>query len=87
LLELDDSGTILADRLLIACGREPRLEILAPSILASIGPVDRPVTNTPGLYLAGDVVSCERRQVGIAVGSGILSAMAVEGYLRGGPSR
>jgi thioredoxin reductase (NADPH) len=87
LLELDDSGTIRADRLLIACGRESRLEMLDPSILAGIGPVDRPVTNTPGLYLAGDVVSGEKRQVGIAVGSGISSAMAAEGYLRGGPSR
>jgi len=87
LLELDDSGTMLVDRILIACGREPRLEILGPSILASIGSADRPFTSIPGLYLAGDAVSGERRQVGIAIGSGISSAMAAEGYLRGGPSR
>ncbi|MGD0818787.1 MAG: NAD(P)/FAD-dependent oxidoreductase [Methanomassiliicoccales archaeon] len=82
-LELEGMGTIEADRLLIACGREPRLDILDPSLAAlSVSSGRTSVADIPGLYLAGDVVAGGRRQVGIAIGSGLNAAMLAEQYLR-----
>lgn len=82
-LELEGMETIEADRLLIACGREPRLDILGPSLVGLLMSGDRTsVTGIPGLYLAGDVVADGRRQVGIAIGSGLTAAMLAEQYLR-----
>jgi thioredoxin reductase (NADPH) len=82
-LELESMETIEADRLLIACGREPRMEILDHS-LAALSISSDPTTNAniPGLFLAGDVLTYRRRQVGIAVGSGLNAAMQAEQHLR-----
>lgn len=82
-LELESIGTIEADRLLIACGREPRMEILDNSLAAlSISSDPTSEANIPGLFLAGDVLTGKRRQVGIAIGSGLDAAMKAEQYLR-----
>lgn len=82
LLEIKEEGPIEVDRLLIACGREPRLDILDPSILPP-GQTLSPGTNVPGLFLAGDVVGGRERQVGIAIGSGMSAAMKAELFLAG----
>jgi thioredoxin reductase (NADPH) len=82
-LELDKGEPIEADRLLIACGREPQLDILYPPHLALLTSGDQgQVAGIPGIYLAGDVAANGRRQVGIAVGSGLNAAMLAEHYLR-----
>jgi len=73
---------IAPDLILMACGRTPNLEILAPDLqrkLDSRGGL--PETNIPGLYLAGDVARGEQRQTGIAVGDGICAAMLIHAYL------
>ena len=61
------------DYLLIASGRNSNYELL---------PKDLEKNNIPGLYIAGDVRTGKFRQIGIAVGEGILVAMKVETYLR-----
>lgn len=65
--------TSRSDYILIACGRKPNKEFLSKDLEKS---------NTPGLYLAGDVRTGDFRQVGIAVGDGIRAAISVEKYLR-----
>lgn len=81
-LELNGANPVEADRLLIACGREPRLDILEPPLGALLRSDDIHAAGVPGLYLAGDVASDRKRQVGIAVGSGLTAAMLAEQYLR-----
>lgn len=81
-LELEGAENIDADRLLIACGREPRLDIMDAPLAAPGRPGDQADVFAPGIYLAGDVMADGRRQVGIAVGSGLTAAMMAEQYLR-----
>ena len=82
-VETDGMGPIETDRLLIACGREPRLDILASSLIALSSTGERThAADMPGLYLAGDIVADRRRQAGIAIGSGLNAAMLAEQYLR-----
>ena len=64
----------VSDYVLIACGRKPNLELLSNNLKKS---------NIPGLFIAGDVKTGKFRQVGIAIGKGIYSAMSAENYLRG----
>ena len=83
-LEIEGVGMIEIDRLLMACGREPQLDILDPPLIARSTDGDITMAaSVPGLFLAGDVVAEGRRQVGIAVGSGLTAAMMAERYLRG----
>jgi thioredoxin reductase (NADPH) len=77
---LDKGDDLQSDRLLIACGREPRPEIHDLSLLTAI---KGPGEVIPGLFLSGDLVAGEYRQLGIAVGSGLNAAMMAERYLRG----
>ncbi|MFH1579969.1 MAG: NAD(P)/FAD-dependent oxidoreductase [Thermoplasmatota archaeon] len=76
---------LVGDYVLVACGREPNLELLRDSDLGV--PIARggpPMTNVPGLFLVGDAVRENCRQTGIAVGDGILAAMLAERYVKGG---
>ncbi len=67
------------DYLLIACGREPEDALLRR--LARTGKIANHVT--PNLFSGGDLVRGLFRQAGIAVGDGLLAAMAAARYLRG----
>jgi len=76
----DEVMDIDSDITLVAIGRTPNTEILPDGALRSDGRI-------PGLHLAGDVRRGDFRQVGIAVGDGLLAAMTVDGFLRGGDQR
>jgi thioredoxin reductase len=65
---------IVADFVLVACGREPE-EGLLPSQPGDVPP--------EGLFTGGDLVRGEFRQAGIAVGDGLSAAMAIARYLDG----
>lgn len=67
---------IHSDYILIATGREPCIDYL-PARPRLGGPVGK----TSGLFLAGDVRHGDFRQIGIAVGDGLLVAMQVIKYL------
>lgn len=67
------SQTSKPDYVLIACGRHPNKKLLSK---------DLEKRNIPGLFIAGDVKTGKFRQVGIAVGEGIFTAMKVEIYLK-----
>jgi len=72
-----------ADYIIMACGREPNIEVLSPGLRKMVKNAPQiPETNVPGLFLAGDVVRGTHRQVAIAVGDGVRAAMLVEEYLR-----
>jgi thioredoxin reductase (NADPH) len=72
-----------ADYILMACGREPNIEVLSPELRKKVeNAAGIPETNVPGLFLAGDVVRGTHRQTAIAVGDGVSAAMLVEEYLR-----
>ncbi len=67
------------DAVLVSIGREPALPHLNDAILG----LDRARYLAPeGLLLAGDVVADRRRQVAIAMGSGLDAAMRADEYLR-----
>jgi thioredoxin reductase (NADPH) len=81
-LEFRTGEEMKTNRLLVACGRTPSLDLIDPSLRAQIRFDNPPGSGVPGLYLAGDVIAVGKRQVGIAVGSGISAAMLAEHYLR-----
>jgi alkyl hydroperoxide reductase subunit F len=67
------------DAVLVSIGREPALPNLNDAILG----LDRARYLAPeGLILAGDVIAERRRQVAIAMGSGLDAAMRADEYLR-----
>jgi len=70
---------VAAGRLLIACGREPEDGLLRS--LARSGKIANHLA--PDLFAGGDVVRGSFRQAGIAVGDGLLAAMAAVRYLGG----
>lgn len=75
---------IEGEKILIACGRVPNLEILDSKLRKNLDRKGLPETGIPGLYLVGDVARKRYRQIGIAVGDGILAAMMVDSYLKRG---
>ena len=68
-----DRFELVADHLLCALGREPQLDILSPSLTTNLDMM----VSEGALYLIGDVKNKDFRQVGIAVGDGILAAMKI----------
>lgn len=69
--------TLQSDYVLVAIGRLPNYSILPMQALKI---EKNGKTSIPGLYLAGDVIG-SYRQVGIAVGSALSTAMAINDYL------
>ncbi len=67
-------GTILADFVLVACGRDAEDGLLRSQ---------RRDPPPQGLFTGGDLVRGDFRQAGIAVGDGLRAAMAIARYLRG----
>ncbi len=81
-LDLGQGDHMVVDKVLLACGREPRVEILSPTLLSQMSIVPSP-SPVPGLFLAGDLVGGMERQVSIAIGSGMSAAMKAERYVDG----
>ncbi len=81
-LDMNGGTSTVVDKVLLACGREPRVEILGQTLLPQIS-LTLPPSPIPGFYLAGDVVGGMERQVGIAIGSGMSSAMKADHYVNG----
>jgi thioredoxin reductase (NADPH) len=66
---------------LLACGRDPNLKFLSEEMKNRLEFQGEGESNIPGLFIGGDVTSGHFRQVGIAVGDGILCAMKAQDHL------
>lgn len=73
--------SLISDYLLIACGRKKNLEFIDSTLIDVLKIYKDGTTNVKGLFFAGDVHRKKMRQIGIAVGDGLYSAMCVEEYL------
>jgi len=70
---------MVVDAVLVAIGRQPNLPPLNDQPLS----LDKAIyLASEGLFLAGDIVSERRRQVAIAMGSGLDAAMRCDEYFR-----
>jgi thioredoxin reductase (NADPH) len=75
----DGEGRLPVDAVLVSIGREPALPRLNGEELS----LSKALYLAPeGLFCAGDLVSEHRRQVAIAMGSGLDAAMRVDKYFR-----
>lgn len=79
-----DEISLISDYLLIACGRVANLKVLPDRLSKDLKVKENGETEIDGLFLIGDVRRGCKRQVGIAVGDGLLAAMAVTAFLKGG---
>ena len=72
------------DLIIVAHGREPRLEALSDDLKECVSSSEGmyPETTLEGFYVAGDVARDRFRQTAIAVGDGVLAAMKVMELLR-----
>lgn len=74
-----DTARLAVDAVLVSVGRDPALPLMngAPLSLAKAL-----YLSPEGLFLAGDIVAERRRQVAIAMGSGLDAAMRCDEYFR-----
>lgn len=77
-----EAKEIRGDKILIACGRVPNLEILDSKLRRHLYGKGLPETGIPGLYLVGDIARKRYRQIGIAIGDGLLAAMMADSFLK-----
>ena len=70
-----------SDYVLVAAGREPNIDFLPELVDIEIN--DDGGCAIPGLFIAGDVRRGTKRQMGIAVGDGIICAMSALEFLCG----
>jgi len=78
---------IETDGVFINIGEEPNSEIAKAAGVqvdehGYIIVDSRQRTNIPGVYAAGDVTNCPIKQIGVAVGQGIIAAEEAYGYIR-----
>lgn len=80
---LSESGEIdlPSDYVLVAGGRVPNIDFLPELVDFEIN--EDGGCTVPGLFIAGDVRRGKKRQVGIAVGDGIICAMSALEFLSG----
>jgi len=81
-LRFSDGSACEADVLLAAIGRDPNVSFLADEIRQSIE--ENGTGGLPGFHLAGDVRRGLHRQVAVAVGDGLVSAMQITALFSGG---
>ncbi|MDD5502398.1 MAG: NAD(P)/FAD-dependent oxidoreductase [Candidatus Thermoplasmatota archaeon] len=67
------------DEIAVFCGREPENGILPQQIRSLENPSVE--TKIPGLYLAGDLIAGRRRQLAIAIGTGMDAALHAVEYV------
>lgn len=78
---------IEADGVFIKVGEVPQSEVAEEAGIqldekGYIGVDARQRTNIEGVYAAGDVTTCPHRQIGTAVGHGVIAAAEAYGYVR-----
>ncbi len=79
----DQNMELSTDFILIACGRNPNISFLSPSLKKHFDDhANAGKTSLPGLCFAGDVMRGTYRQTAIAVGDGIFAAMMMQRYLK-----
>jgi thioredoxin reductase (NADPH) len=81
MIEFDCPGgncAIIADYLIGAIGREPRLDFISPSLLKKTSELEE----LGLLYFIGDVKNSAYRQTAIAAGDGLLAAMKIYCFLK-----
>lgn len=76
----DKPKTVVVDYLLIAVGREPRLDCISGDVQASL---DR-LMREGKIHLIGDVQNGRYRQTAISVGDGVKTAMRIYHTMRSG---
>jgi thioredoxin reductase (NADPH) len=77
----EEDATFSATYGLLACGRDPNLAFLSEEMKNRLEFKGEGETNISGLFIGGDVKSGHFRQVGIAVGDGILCAMKAQDHI------
>ena len=83
----DRAKDFVCDFAIVAHGREPQLDTLSDDLRGMVDLTNPPVTKVPGLFMAGDVVRGMNRQVAVAAGDGVLSAMLVLQHLSEGGAK
>lgn len=83
----DEVTEIEADGVFIKVGEVPQSEVAKEAGIELDGRgyivVDaRQRTNIEGVYAAGDVTTCPHRQIGTAVGHGVIAAVEAYGYVK-----
>jgi len=76
----DKPSNVVVDYLLIAVGREPRLDCISGDVQASL---DR-LMREGKIYLIGDLQNGRYRQTAISVGDGVKTAMSIYHTMRSG---
>ncbi len=80
----DEKKVFETDIVVVAHGREPRIDLLPSELKERIDDSGErpPMTGVQGLFVAGDVVRGIHRQAAIAAGDGVHAAMLVEQLLK-----
>lgn len=72
-----EGEVLISDYVMVAIGKSPNIEILDKTIRNGL------LKESSGLAIVGDAKRGSLRQLGIAVGDGLLAAMKIKKYLKG----